>query len=654
MVYKIFFAFQMDTDDKFNKGFIQSAIEIAIEKFKKEGVTIKLDFGFRGTPGTPLLIEEMLKKSYESDMVIVDLTFTSSKNWFNAKKWSAFGREFRILDIPNEKKSSNPNVLLETGYAWAQKGYHRTLAVMNEAFGKPDELSVDLKGFRYGITFNLDKVNYSDRKTEREKLASALYKAIRDSITSEASYQREKWKPLKIYQDWKSEDFEKPYLSVSGVKDIVNKLRGSLRVAGQPQRIVGPKNSGKTRLARELFNYIDDELPKDESIEKTLYYDFYLTSYQSIENKIIDLALVNQDKVIILDNCPLELHQKICKQLYDTNVRILSICEEGPDKTIDGATIRIDPELARKIVDTSVREKFSGTTAASVIQFADGNIREAMTYINSDITDDVVLEVGYTAKWRQLLGKHFDSGGLQLLEALSIFTHVGFTANHAKQSEFIMTDLCRGMEDFIFLTLLERFKELGIIKAQGDFVLIEGFVEELAVNWWTNQKQEDLGDFFKRVENVGLSKALGNRLIELSQKSESGDIIKIVTANTSIFDYDFLNTDQGARLMISLSEIAPIEIMEGLNKCFESKSREELLLFRNGRRNIVWALERLCFRKETFRDSTKLLYRLAQAENENIVNNATNKFYQLFQPFLAGTEVDLKTRLDVLKELVKN
>jgi hypothetical protein len=210
------------------------------------------------------------------------------------------------------------------------------------------------------------------------------------------------------------------------------------------------------------------------------------------------------------------------------------------------------------------------------------------------------------------------------------------------------------MEDFIFLTLLERFKELGIIKAQGDFVLIEGFVEELAVNWWTNQKQEDLGDFFKRVENVGLSKALGNRLIELSQKSESGDIIKIVTANTSIFDYDFLNTDQGARLMISLSEIAPIEIMEGLNKCFESKSREELLLFRNGRRNIVWALERLCFRKETFRDSTKLLYRLAQAENENIVNNATNKFYQLFQPFLAGTEVDLKTRLDVLKELVKN
>jgi hypothetical protein len=48
------------------------------------------------------------------------------------------------------------------------------------------------------------------------------------------------------------------------------------------------------------------------------------------------------------------------------------------------------------------------------------------------------------------------------------------------------------------------------------------------------------------------------------------------------------------------------------------------------------------------------LYRLAQAENENIVNNATNKFYQLFQPFLAGTEVDLKTRLDVLKELVKN
>lgn len=651
MVYKIFFAFQMDTDDKFNKGFIQSAIELAIERFKKEGITIKLDFGFRGTPGTPLLIEEMLKKSYESDMVLVDLTFTSSKNWFNAKKWSAFGKELRILDIPNEKRSSNPNVLLETGYAWAQKGYYRTLAIMNEAFGKPEELSVDLKGFRYGITFNLSEDNYNNRKAERENLSANLYKAIKDSIASEASYQREKWKPFKIYQDWKSEDFSKAYTPIPELKDLIIKLRTALKKAGNPQRIVGPKNSGKTRLARELYQAIDADILKDDSIEKVLYYDFVLSNYPAVERQVLDLATTNQDKVVIFDNCPVDYHRKLCKDLFDTNVRILTIGEQSADKTPDDATIQIDPALAKKIVESSVKQKFSGAVANSVIQFANGNIREALVYINSAVTDDVPIQTEYEEKWKQLLGKMYDRGGLRLLEGLSIFKYVGYTNKYAEQGEYIRRVLCENLVEYEFMTLLEYFINNGMVKVQGDFIVLETFVDELATNWWGKQTNEFLNQFFKDIAGLGLSKQLGLRLIELSQKTDSGDIIKIVTGNRGVFDYNFINTDQGARLIMSLSEIAPKEVMEALVVCFKGKTTEELLGFKNGRRYLVWALERLCFRKETFIEATKLLYRLAQAENENIGNNATSKFYQLFQPYLAGTEVDLNTRFDLLMEL---
>jgi len=653
MVYKVFFAFQMDTDDKFNKGFIQSALEMAIERFKKEGITIKLDFGFRGTPGTPLLIEEMLKKSYESDMVLVDLTFTSSKNWFKAKKYSAFGKEIRFFDAVEEKKSSNPNVLLETGYAWAQKGYYRTLAVMNTAYGNPDELSVDLKGFRWGITFNVDHTNDHRWKAERETLAGDLYKAIKDSIAAEASYQRDKWKPFKIYQDWKSEDFSKAYRSIPELKELILKLRNALKKAGNPQRIVGPKNSGKTRLARELYQAIDGDLLKDDSIEKILYYDIELSNYPAIERQILDLATTNQDKVVVIDNCPVDHHRKLCKDLFDTNVRILTIGESSVDKTVDDATIRIDSELARKFIKSTVNEKFSGDSASSVIQFADGNIRNALLYLDSSLVPDAQIETAYEAKWKQLLGKYYERGALKLLEALSIFKYVGLEGTHQVQREYLQNVLCSGLVDDDFFALLQYFIERGMVKRQGDFIILETFVDELATSWWGKQSGEFLSQFFKQIADVGLSKQFGTRLIELNQKIGSGSIVKIITGNKGIFDYNYLNTDQGASLIMSLSEIAPKEVMTSLDTAFKGRTLKELLEFKEGRRYLVWALERLCFRNETFKQATRLLYRLAQAENEVIGNNATGKFFQLFQPILAGTEANLNDRFDLLMELTK-
>jgi hypothetical protein len=210
MAYKVFFSFQMDTKDKYCKGFIQKAIEIAIQKFKSEGVEVSLDFGFRGTPGTPLLIEEMLKKSSESDMVIVDLTFTSAKEWLDAELIDEDATH-QWLSIPkvSRKLSPNPNVLLETGYAWAKKGTYRTLAVMNAVFGSPDLLPVDLKGFRWGITYSLNDDNYSDRKSIRKDLSNDLYDAIKAAISSEAQYQQEKLKPIKLRRNWRPRDFNK-------------------------------------------------------------------------------------------------------------------------------------------------------------------------------------------------------------------------------------------------------------------------------------------------------------------------------------------------------------------------------------------------------------------------------------------------------------
>lgn len=651
MAYKVFFAFQMDTEDKFGKGFIQSAIEIAIQKFKSEDTEITLDFGFRGTPGTPLLIDEMLKKSTESDMVIVDLTFTSSKVWSKSKKMKFFGKELRLLDIKNDKKSPNPNVLLETGYAWAKKGTYRTLAVMNEAFGSPEELPVDLKGFRWGITYNLNETNNTERRAIRKQLGKDFHEAIKAAINSEAHYQQEKWNPIKLHKNWGHRDFNTIYRPTLRAKEIIRQLRIDLENTERPQRLVGPKNSGKTRLAYELYKEIDQTLPKHDNLEKILYYDLDGGDYRFIESKLLDLKELNQRKILILDNCPIKIHSKVFNELfYDSEISLLTI---GNTEDGEGASQFIDIDFANEVIEKISNETGDSKNTNFILEKANGNLRNAIAMIGKIPEGDIGLSSDYEVKWQQILGEElYSTEVLQILEELSLFTHIGFYDRYQYQSEIIIKNTGVDSKESLEKTL-DQLTERGIVKITGDFIILEVFVEELAFKRLERLAKENLNEYFKLITNCRLSKQFSNRLVELNKLKGTHSLIEVLSQEGGLLtQYDFINSDQGARILMSLAEIEPVKVLQIIETAIGSKNYDELKEVEDGRRYIVWSLERLVYREETFEGAANLLFKLSVAENENIGNNATSQFCQLFQLFLPATTASLAVRLDLLNKLI--
>lgn len=651
MGYKVFFAFQMDIDDKFGKGFIQSAIEVAIQKFKGEGVDVSLDFGFRGTPGTPLLIDEMLKKSSESDMVIVDLTYTSAKEWLDAELIKEDSTHL-LFSIPkgDRKLSPNPNVLLETGYAWAKKGTYRTLAVMNSAYGSPDLLPVDLKGFRWGITYSLNNDNYADRKSVRKDLSKDLYEAIKAAISSEAQYQQEKLNPIKLRINWRPRDFNTFYRPTEDAKDKIKKLRIDLENNDVAQRIVGPKNSGKTRLAFELYRKIDDDIDFHENHNKVLYYDLDGGDLRSIENKLLDLRELNQRKILILDNCPLNLHNKVFDEyFYDTNVSLLSISNTDDGA---GATCFLDKDFADNVIEKISNEIGNPKNTSYIVNKSNGNLRNAILLIGKIPEGVDGLSEDYQTKWQQILGpKLYSIKTLKVLEELSLFTHVGITDRFEKQSEILLYNSEIQSKDELN-KIIEDLEETGIIKITGDFIILEAFIEELASSRLAKLTSEDLNSYFDKLTQLALSKQFSNRLVQLNKLKGTKSLIDSLSVNSGLFRKDaFIFSDQGARILMSLAEIEPIIVLDILNNALSGKSYAELKEIEGRRRYIVWALERLVYRNETFQGAANLLFKLSVAENENIGNNATSQFCQLYQMFLPGTTVSLEERITLLKNL---
>ncbi|MCI2230396.1 hypothetical protein MC378_14550 [Polaribacter sp. MSW13] len=545
----------MDTEDKYGKGFIQKAIEIAIQKLKDENIEVTLDFGFRKTPGTPLLIDEMLKKSTESDMVIVDLTFTSAKEWLDAELLEEDATH-SWLGVPKGKRklSPNPNVLLETGYAWAKKGTYRTLAVMNDAFGSPEELPVDLIGFRWGITYNLNETNYDTRKAVRKELANDLYNAIKDAINAEASHQIEKWSPFKINQQL-DRYHSYSFVFTPELEDIIKKLRSFLINYKGPIRIAGVSGSGKTRLVYEVFRK-NGKFEADELENSILYYDLKGTTYQDISNKVADLTNLNQLKVVIIDNCSEEIHERIAKDFFSTELRLVTIEPNSKKSEKVFPNIFIDENIRKTVFHNIFNSKFPSTNVSQLYNTLDGDLNKLVSVIVSDVEEEDIVKSVIDLLTIIIGQVNVDIGAIKLLIAVSLFKKVGATGSYSYQIEIIRTTFVKCPKEKLneLISFLVS-KDLIIIK--GDYILANAFEKEL-IDHWKSQALENINEIVLNVSNNSLWSNFSDKFFDVLKNDDSGDYINSLNSVDGVLkDSSFIDTNEGGEFVNLLADYFP-------------------------------------------------------------------------------------------------
>jgi hypothetical protein len=114
---------------------------------------------------------------------------------------------------------------------------------------------------------------------------------------------------------------------------------------------------------------------------------------------------------------------------------------------------------------------------------------------------------------------------------------------------------------------------------------------------------------------------------------------------------ELLSRPGAAEVLSYLAEIDANAVAQLLESVIGDLSREELLLIDSGvRRHLVYALEKIAFRGDTFDQAADLLLDLAVAENEQFGNNATGVFKGLFPVLGGATEAGPEARFRVLDE----
>jgi hypothetical protein len=141
------------------------------DKFSALHLQVDVDEATRDVPGSPNIPATILEKIQESDAFVADVSLVNSG----------------APDDP--KKTPNPNVVFELGFAVAHLGWKRVILLFNETYGEVEELPFDFDRHR------VSPYRIKDAKDSKSKLKELCDAALSLIITEDPPKPSEEFDP---------------------------------------------------------------------------------------------------------------------------------------------------------------------------------------------------------------------------------------------------------------------------------------------------------------------------------------------------------------------------------------------------------------------------------------------------------------------------
>lgn len=447
--------------------------------------------------------------------------------------------------------------------------------------------------------------------------------------------------------------------------------------------ITGLSGMGKTKLIYEAF--------RGTELEPNRYYAKYGGNREGLIGEITIILRQNSDSdgIIIIDDCPMEMVSEIVsiRNQYNAQFRLImanhDYFNEENDRIKTFPVLKLNPDHMRENVERYISEtigenEYNKNDVAEIKRLAEGYPQMAIELVKTYLKDATAGPEAVSHLMPKLLsltpGREREEKRIwQTLSLCMPFPY--FEAAHEGFRYMLSQDLFTPLDGVkyesrrsIAVSLVRKYSPT-IIDVIGDWLHVRPFplAVWLTATWFNDvcnsavHFQNLIDDIKTQPKNVqnAISEGFCLHIQQMSGNKEAFKMVeKLVTAdnNDPFFNEETLCSGLGSKLFLAMSTVNPAAIASCLKKVIGNKDTIWLkeVFVGEGRRNVVWALERLCFAKESYKNGVAMMAKLAAAENEDIGNNATSQLVQLFHIALAGTEVDLEERLDTLKQLVKN
>jgi hypothetical protein len=446
----------------------------------------------------------------------------------------------------------------------------------------------------------------------------------------------------------------------------IDEVRERLRNPGDEClifRVTGLSGIGKTRMVFEALS------PNDLS-NRVIYVtaDQFRSSslYITLQN------YENMSAVLVIDECDHPHHDEVVRSFSGRGPRLafFTISHDIGNVPPPARSYKLDP-LGRDEMEKILKAELPSlpnTVVARLSDFADGYPRIAdllaKSYLANAGSAQEYLMVNDDMLMDRLIGGRMDTHSdhfrttKKVLRALSLFQKVGYEGDLSKEARWLTETINVDWDDF--REIVSEQRQRGVIQGQY-YIYITPFMlrVHLLREWWMYRGLTK-SEFLKFVSSIPEAFRLDliQRFLEhipfISTTERGREFVDALLDDDGIFSNgELIQTEVGADFFLQLAQADPESALKCLKKTVGSWSREDLLRFTTGRRQVVWALEHMAIWESLFIDAARLLLALGEAENETWSNNASGVFAALFSPGygpVAPTEASPQERFPVLQE----
>lgn len=445
-------------------------------------------------------------------------------------------------------------------------------------------------------------------------------------------------------------------------EQFIAKINEALQQDNEPVQIhvVGEPGIGKTRLVLEATR-------APNLAPLVIYFD-------SPEKFISDfMTTIIRDEsmfaIVVVDECDPNKRTYIYNYLHNkwSRIKIITIYNEYDD--FRGKILEAPPLDIQKI--SNIIQSYEVAESEALNRWGpmcDGSPRVAHV-IGSNLQsnpDDVLKSSGTVRIWdRYIAGeKQLDDPEVQktnrVLKFLALFKRFGYghpMTDEARSIAAIIEKRSGGIITWdIFNEIVQKLVARKILQGKTTlYITPKALHIKLWGEWWDTYGNGFNLEVFYQELNEPLVSWFNEMFIYAAQSQMAQRVVKeLLGTNGPFKDSEYLKTKMGANFFRYLAEADPEEALKCLNRTIRNWSRQELLNFKLGRRDIIWALEKILIWRDLFVEAAQLVLILGEAENETWSNNASGVFARLFSLGYGGriapTKAPPSERFPVLED----
>ncbi|MBI6183675.1 hypothetical protein JEQ07_25230 [Serratia proteamaculans] len=438
-------------------------------------------------------------------------------------------------------------------------------------------------------------------------------------------------------------------------------MRALIRSTNKAVRITGLSGVGKTRIVQALF----DETVGTDALDRTvaIYVDTGSEPVPSATAMLDKLIAEDRRAIMILDNCPSELHASLASKVSAAGKEVSLITIEydiRDDKPQTTEVIHIEtdgPEVAEQLL---IRRfpSIGQNNARRIAEFADGNARVALAIAERVEEGESLALLSDAQLFNRLFEQrnHPDGHLREQAEILSLVYSFSVSSPDAATDELEILGALSGYPKIQLFKAATKLMERHVVQKRSHWraILPHAIANKLAASALNSIPVDQLRATFEAPERPRLLMSFAHRLGLLHDHAVAKEIVKAWLHPEGLLGQIVNLDDVSTRILNYVAPVAPGALLERIEEMLVTSNFEHIKSRYNPQRTaIIKLLQLLAYESKYFERCIKLLICIADQESaSNNYDSARNKIKRFFQPYLSSTHASLDQRVAIINECI--